>query len=122
MTQNFKQFFSGSSSEEHLSELKEIFATLALKEEEKGHKRLAGGYSKSAFMLTLHGYWQKAVGPKVALHIRPLTIKRHTLILQADNPAYAQEFYYIKDLVLKCLNKFPELAEITGFKTIFGVT
>ncbi len=119
MSTDFKQFFSSSSLDDQLKELKEIFNLLAQEELAKGHKRLSGGYSKSAFMVTLHSYWRQIVGPSVASHIHPLTIKGKTLILLADNPAYAQEFHYVKDMVLKRLTKFPELAELTGFKTIF---
>ncbi len=117
MSDNFKQFFVSSLATEHLDEIRELFNSLAKEETEKGHKRLAAGYGKSAFLVSVHYYWQEAVGPQMASHLKPLTMRGHTLILKADSPAYAQEFQYIKNSVLSRLNKYPELAEITAIKT-----
>ena len=116
MSSDFKQVLS-TGEDNILGELSTIFKIMSEKEHERGNDKFASGYETSAFMLKVHSAWLKVVGPMVAKHIQPLTVKGNCLILTADNPAYAQEFIYMKDLVLKKIKAEPELSMISVIKT-----
>lgn len=106
--------------------LSQLFLRLSQQERDKcgtsnsranPHDKLSRGYENMSIMIKLQTKWLKIVGPLVAKHIQPIEIKGNCLMLVADNPVYAQEFIYMKDLVLKNLKEEPELAAITTMKT-----
>lgn len=132
MSTDFKQIIN--LGEKELAErLIQIFSTMSSIETERSkeafakgnkvlaanHQKQADGYETGALMIRVHNAWLKAVGEKVAQHIQPQTVKGNCLYLLADNPIYAQEFFYLKNDILKKLHDDSELSFITTMKTRF---
>ncbi|HNJ96481.1 MAG TPA: DUF721 domain-containing protein [Ilumatobacteraceae bacterium] len=42
------------------------------------------------------GKWEVAVGPAVAAHVRPLKLEGTTLVVQADDPAWATQLKFLE--------------------------
>lgn len=54
------------------------------------------------------GKWEVAVGPAVAEHVHPLKLEGSTLVVQADDPAWATELKFLEGTLRE------RLREVTG--------
>ncbi len=54
------------------------------------------------------GKWEVAVGPAVAEHVRPLKLEGTTLVVQADDPAWATQLKFLEATLRE------RLREVTG--------
>ncbi len=62
-----------------------------------------------------HG-WENIVGAETALHVEPVDIRNHSLLLESDHPGWSQKIRMRQDGILKSIrNKYPEL-EIRSLK------
>jgi predicted nucleic acid-binding Zn ribbon protein len=53
--------------------------------------------------------WERVVGPQIALHARPLRLRRGLLVVEVDGPEWMQELRYLKRELRERLN-----ATVTG--------
>lgn len=65
-------------------------------------ERLAGRQSSSPAQLAEH--WEEAVGPELAAHARPVRLRRDTLVVEVESPAWMQELQLRKHEVRGRLN------------------
>ena len=56
-------------------------------------KRLGG--PSSAVLRTIFGRWEELVGPAVAAHVRPISLRGTTLVVAADTPAWATQVTWL---------------------------
>jgi predicted nucleic acid-binding Zn ribbon protein len=56
------------------------------------------------------GRWDDAVGPTVAAHVRPVRLDERTLIVEADEPAWATQVKFLADTIRQRLT---EVAGVT---------
>jgi predicted nucleic acid-binding Zn ribbon protein len=62
------------------------------------------------------GRWEEIVGPDVAAHARPLSLRQGTLIVGTDEPAWAAQLQFLSAHVLA------RLEEVTGSNEVRQVT
>lgn len=78
--------------------------------------RRLGGPS-SAVLRTIFGRWEELVGPAVAAHVRPVSLRGTTLVVAADAPAWATQMSFLgPDLATK-VNKDLGVAAVTSVET-----
>ena len=49
--------------------------------------------------------WDKAVGPIISKHARPIRVQEGTLCVEVDHPAWQSELHHRKSQILSALNK-----------------
>lgn len=56
----------------------------------------AMGAPGAGALATLFRHWSDVVGPSVAAHTRPLTLRDRVLTIAADDPAWAMQLSYLE--------------------------
>src|SRR5258708_17439427 len=58
--------------------------------------------------------WEEVVGPAVAAHSRPLSIRDHALTIGVDGPAWATQLRFLSVPLLKRLNGLIRAGEVSS--------
>lgn len=75
--------------------------------------RRLGGPS-SAVLRTIFGRWEELVGPTVAAHVQPLSLRGTTLVVAADAPAWATQMAFLGPDVAKKVNDDLGVSTVTS--------
>jgi predicted nucleic acid-binding Zn ribbon protein len=78
--------------------------------------RRLGGPS-SAVLRTIFGRWEELVGPAVAAHVQPLSLRGTTLVVAADAPAWATQMAFLGPDLAKKVNEDLGVPTVTSVET-----
>lgn len=78
--------------------------------------RRLGGPS-SAVLRTIFGRWEELVGPAVAAHVRPVSLRGTTLVVAADAPAWATQMAFLGPDLAKRVNEDLGVSAVTLVET-----
>jgi len=53
----------------------------------------------------IHGQWERTVGPGIAAHAQPLSLRGRKLTLSVDSPAWMQQLSLMKPEIIEKLNR-----------------
>jgi predicted nucleic acid-binding Zn ribbon protein len=73
------------------------------------------GAPRAALLTVLFSKWEQLVGPDIAAHARPRSLRQGTLVVIADQPAWATQLRFMtSDLLTRIQNEAdaPEITEI----------
>jgi len=57
--------------------------------------------------------WERVVGPDVAAHARPVTLRDGVLVVDVDQPAWATQLNYLKADLLRQIDEATGSSEVT---------
>ena len=78
--------------------------------------RRLGGPS-SAVLRAIFGQWEDLVGPSVAAHVRPVSLRGTTLVVAADAPAWATQMAWLGPDLAKRVNGELGTSAVTDVET-----
>lgn len=78
--------------------------------------RRLGGPS-SAVLRTIFGRWEELVGPSVAAHVQPVSLRGTTLVVAADAPAWATQMAFLGPDLAKKVNEDLGVSAVTSVET-----
>jgi len=62
--------------------------------------------------------WSLVVGEAVAAHTRPRTLREGVLVVEVDTPAWATQFRYLENALLKRLGRKIRPGAVTGIRVV----
>ncbi len=74
------------------------------------------GASSAGSVQAVFSRWEEVVGPSVASHARPLSIRRGTLVVTVDHPGWATQVRYLEGSILDRLQETVGSSEISSIE------
>lgn len=75
-------------------------------------KRLGGPKAQTAAAVFEQGRWQGLVGPDIAAHAKPVTLRGGVLTLAVDDPAWAAQLKFMTDQLVARISQATDTGEI----------